>query len=144
MKVRSVLAEKGNAVHRVEPETSVLSAAHDLKRFGVGALVVCGAAGKIHGILTERDVVYAVAASAGDVRGVKVADAMTRRVVTCAPDDDVADVMARMTACRTRHVPVMQGDTLVGIISIGDAVKSRLESMRLDTAILRDAYIASR
>ncbi|MFN8102933.1 MAG: CBS domain-containing protein [Acidimicrobiia bacterium] len=56
MKVRSVLAEKGSEVHRVGPDASVVSAAHDLKRFGVGALVVCGAAGRIHGILTERDV----------------------------------------------------------------------------------------
>lgn len=143
MNVQAVLAQKGTQVHRVGPETAVLTAAHDLKRLGIGALVVCGDSGQVHGILTEKDVVHAVATHAGDLRGVRVADVMTRRVVKCAPTDDVTDVMARMTHHRTRHVPVIDHGDLVGIISIGDVVKSRLESMEIHTNILREAYIAS-
>ncbi|MBX7159454.1 MAG: CBS domain-containing protein [Acidimicrobiia bacterium] len=144
MKVKSILADKGSAVHRVGPARTLLAAAHDLKRLGVGALVVCGESGQVHGLLTERDIVYAVASHAGDVSEVKVSDAMTRRVVTCDPDDEVAEVMARMTVHRTRHVPVMRDGALVGIVSIGDVVKSRLESMQADSAVLRQAYLASR
>lgn len=143
MNVKAVLAQKGDRVHRVRPESALLTAAHDLKRLGIGALVVCGESGQVHGILTEKDVVHAVATHAGDLRGVRVADVMTRRVVTCNSTDDVSEVMARMTHHRTRHVPVMDHGELVGIISIGDVVKSRLESMEMNTNILREAYLAS-
>jgi CBS domain-containing protein len=145
MKVREILDAKGRGVVTVRPEATVATALDRLVRERIGALVVSGDGRRVAGVLFERDVVRALAAEGAALvaGGRRVAEVMTREVATCAPEDDVGQVMAEMTRRRVRHLPVVEGGGLVGIVSIGDVVKSRLEETEGETATLRDAYLAS-
>lgn len=143
MNVQMILASKGTDVETVGPDSTVVRAAHDLKRLGIGCLVVCGDDGKVLGLLTERDVVLGVAAQGGDLTHTRVSHVMTRRVITCEPSDNVTDVMTKMTNFRVRQMPVLDHGRLCGLVSIGDVVKSRLDDMQLETTVLRDAYTAN-
>ncbi len=145
MQVRDILAAKGRRVITIRPDATVATAVHRLALERVGALVVSEDDATIAGILSERDVVRALAEEGPDIMGTgrRVAELMTRHVTTCAPDDKVKAVMAEMTRRRFRHVPVVENGRLAGLVSIGDVVKSRLEEMELETLVLRDAYIAA-
>lgn len=126
MKLAQILAQKGDFVATVAPEATVADLLSMLARHGVGALVVSGDGRRIEGIVSERDVVRALA-QRPDVLGERVAGIMTADVQSATPDGTVADLMALMTEHRIRHVPVVDEDgLLVGIVSIGDVVKSRL------------------
>lgn len=145
MNVRDILNAKGRRVVTIRPDATVSTAVHRLALERVGALVVSEDGVGIDGILSERDIVQALAQEGGAIMGTdrRVADLMTRNVVTCQPDDKVKNVMAEMTRRRVRHLPVVEEGRLAGIVSIGDVVKSRLEEMELETLVLRDAYIAA-
>jgi CBS domain-containing protein len=145
MKVREILDAKGRGVITVRPEATVATALDRLVRERIGALVVSEDGRRVAGVLSERDVVRALAAegAATVAGGRRVAELMTREVATCAPEDDVRHVMAEMTRRRVRHLPVVEGGGLAGIVSIGDVVKSRLEEAEEETATLRDTYLAS-
>ncbi|MFO1074588.1 MAG: CBS domain-containing protein [Geminicoccaceae bacterium] len=145
MQVREILSAKGGRVVTIRPDATVATAVHRLALERVGALVVSEDGSAIAGILSERDVVAALAEQGAGVLAVdlRVSDLMTRRVITCRPEDQVKTVMAEMTRRRVRHLPVVEGSRLMGIVSIGDVVKSRLEEMELETLVLRDAYIAA-
>ena len=145
MQVREILSAKGGRVVTIRPDATVATAVHRLALERVGALVVSEDGSAIAGILSERDVVGALAEQGAGILAVdfRVGDLMTRRVVTCRPEDQVKTVMAEMTRRRVRHLPVVENGRLVGIVSIGDIVKSRLEEMELETLVLRDAYIAA-
>lgn len=145
MQVRDILAQKGRRVVTIRPDATIATAVHRLALERVGALVASEDGNTIAGIISERDVVRGLAEEGGSVMGTdrRVADLMTRAVVTCAPEDKVKTVMAEMTRRRFRHVPVVEGGRLAGIVSIGDVVKSRLEEMEQETLVLRDAYIAA-
>jgi CBS domain-containing protein len=145
MQVRDILAAKGRRVITIRPDATVATAVHRLALERVGALVVSEDDATIAGILSERDVVRALAEEGPDIMGTgrRVAELMTRHVTTCAPEDKVKAVMAEMTRRRFRHVPVVENGRLAGLVSIGDVVKSRLEEMELETLVLRDAYIAA-
>jgi CBS domain-containing protein len=93
-------------------------------------------------MISERDVVHAFAAHRGEAAEIEVADLMARNVVTCRPEDSLTRVLGLMTRHRVRHLPVLEGGRLAGLISIGDAVKHRLDELELEAAVLRDAYIA--
>ena len=94
-------------------------------------------------MIGERDVVMGLVDHGTDVLQMRVSDLMQRSVASCAPGDDVKDVMTQMTRRRMRHLPVIEDGALRGVISIGDVVKSRLEEAELEMNVLRDAYIAS-
>ena len=108
----------------------------------IGAVVVAGSDGKVLGILSERDIVRALSARGNAALETPVAEVMTRKVVTCSLQDKLVDLMQRMTEGKFRHFPVVEDGRLVGIISIGDVVKSRLEQMEQESNALRD-YIRS-
>ncbi len=145
MQVRDILAAKDRRVITIRPDATIATAVHRLALEQVGALVVSEDDATIAGILSERDVVRALAEEGPDVMatGRRVAQLMTRNVSTCTPDDKVKAVMAEMTRRRFRHVPVLEEGRLAGLVSIGDVVKSRLEEMELETGVLRDAYFAA-
>jgi CBS domain-containing protein len=145
MKVREILDAKGRGVVTVRPEASVSTVVHRLVLERIGALVVSEDGRHIAGVITESDIVRALAAdgAAAVASGRRVAELMTRNVATCAPEDTVKRVMAEMTRRRVRHLPVVEGGGLAGIVSIGDVVKSRLEEVELEADVLRDAYIAA-
>lgn len=141
MHVANILERKGHEVETVSPEASIAEAVEAMRRRGIGSVCVTGADGTLAGILSERDVVEALGDEGGPVLDRRVADLMTREVVGCAPDDDIAELMRVMTRHRIRHLPVLDGGRLAGIISIGDVVKARLDELELEAESLR-AYIS--
>jgi CBS domain-containing protein len=141
MKVANVLAQKGGKVHTIKSGTSVAKAAAMLVERRVGALLVVDDDGKTVGVLSERDIVAGLAAKGGDLTDVGVETLMTADVIKCSPDDTMVKLMGIMTERRVRHIPVYDGDRLEGIVSIGDAVKSRIEEIETEAAALRE-YIS--
>jgi CBS domain-containing protein len=141
MKVRDMLAQKGDEVATIKPDVTIDSAVHRLKLKGVGALVVSVDNETVDGIISERDIVRSLAEHGGALLSKKVSEFMTSSVKTCAPEDDVEAVMTEMTRSRFRHMPVVSDDKLCGIISIGDVVKNRLEELETETHSLRDFIV---
>ena len=141
MKVEAVLAAKGREVASINPSATLATVAQRLRLEGIGSLVVLEE-GRLAGMISERDVVHAFAAHRAEAADIKVADVMARDLVTCRPEDSLTRVLGLMTRHRVRHLPVLEGGRLVGLISIGDAVKHRLDELELEAAVLRDAYIA--
>jgi CBS domain-containing protein len=140
MKVEAVLAAKGRGVATVNPTATLATVAQRLRLEGIGALVVLEA-DHLVGIVSERDVVHAFAEHRAETTSIKVAEVMTRNVLTCRADDSLTRVLGLMTRHRTRHLPVLEAERVVGLISIGDAVKHRLDELQMEAAVLRDAYI---
>lgn len=139
MNVRSILSTKGSAVETVTGATSLGDAVATLRDRKIGALVVSRDGRYIDGILSERDVVTALAAHGASVLGRSVESAMSRSVVTCSAEDSVESLMESMTVGRFRHMPVVDADDqLCGIVSIGDVVKSRLNALQADNDALMD------
>jgi CBS domain-containing protein len=142
MKIAEILRAKGRAVASIHPDQTVAAAVREMKQRGVGALVVSRDRTHLVGIVSERDVVRALA----DDRGVldrRVADIMTTNVETSTPDQTVTGAMAVMTHRRHRHLPVLEGGELAGIVSIGDLVKARLDELELESRVLRDTVLGS-
>lgn len=130
MFVRSIVEAKGRFVATVSPTASLSDAVALLRDHRVGALVVSEGDGRIQGIVSERDVVRALATHGMTVMGREVSSVMTREVETCRDEHTVDAVMQSMTDRRIRHLPVVDGDgRLDGIVSIGDMVKARLRSL---------------
>ena len=142
MLVKQIFKQKDNRIITVQPGDTVATATEILKRENIGAVMVGGPDGALSGILSERDIVRAMPEHGPDIFKLTVEHLMTRDVVTCSSDDRVNDLMKKMTAGRFRHLPVVDGGSLTGIISIGDVVKSRLEELEAEASQLRD-YIAS-
>ncbi|RAI44966.1 CBS domain-containing protein [Rhodoplanes roseus] len=138
MTVKTILARKGTAVVTIDPAATVAAAVKLLGERGIGAVVVTGAEGRTIGIISERDIVKALAATGAAVMETPVSEIMTRKVVTCGQQDTIGELMQQMTEGKFRHVPVVEQDRLVGIVSIGDVVKSRLEQMEQESDALRD------
>ncbi len=142
MKIAEILRRKGSALVTIRPDDTLQMAAGVLTAKGIGALVVVDAGERLVGIVSERDFVQAYARHKEEMLRYKVADVMTRDVITCTPDDAVKDIMALITHRRIRHVPVTQGGRLVGIVSIGDVLKSRLDEAQQEMLVLRDISLA--
>ncbi|HET7728149.1 MAG TPA: CBS domain-containing protein [Candidatus Limnocylindrales bacterium] len=128
----------------IEPDETVETLVRGLREERIGAMVVSRDGRTIDGIVSERDVVRALAERGATVLGDRVADIMTTSVATCAPNDPVKHVMSEMTRRRIRHLPVVDGGVLAGLVSIGDVVKNRLEEMETEANVLREAYLAGR
>ncbi len=142
MTVASIIKEKGHNVLTVKRDQPLAQAANLLVAHKVGALVAADDHGKVIGILSERDVVRAVAAEGGTALLKPVSDYMTVNVVTCKMSDTIDCLMERMTGSRFRHLPVVEDGKLVGIISIGDIVKRRIADTIHEAEALK-AYIAT-
>lgn len=138
MTVHHILRRKGTAVYAVRPEAPLAEAARRLRLYDVGALLVLDG-DVLVGILSERDVVRAAAEDGGAALSRPVAAEMSAPVETCGLGDEVRDLMARMTVRRIRHLPVVEGARVVGVVSIGDVVKSRVLEVQGEADVLRDA-----
>ena len=123
MKIEEILRNKGHDVVTISESQSVLDAAQVLVEQNIGGLVVTEGERPI-GILTERDILRLTARSPGELGSIQVGTAMTRELITARPEDRLADMMGVMTENKIRHLPVMEEDRLVGIISIGDLVNA--------------------
>ena len=142
MSVRQVLSGKGADVITIAPDRTLAQAAMLLAEKRIGAVVVSADGKAVPGILSERDIIRALAQDGAGALDRKVADAMTRDVVTCSIQADIDHLMRLMTDGKFRHVPVVENGALVGIVSIGDVVNRRLSDIEAEQRALKD-YIAS-
>ena len=140
MFVAEILKTKGDAVFSIAPEQTVAKACAALEERRVGALVVCDG-DRVAGVFSERDVVRALAADGGAALGRPVADYMTAKVIFAEPREEMSALMSRMTDRRIRHLPVLEGERLIGVISIGDVVKCQIAEHAKEADSLR-SYIA--
>ena len=138
MNVKTILAAKGGDIVGIEPNADLAAAAQLLSKHRIGAVVIRGAGGRLAGILSERDIVRALAEHGSNALSIQVAKVMTRNVTTCGEDDTIASLMEVMTAGKFRHVPVVTGSDLVGLVSIGDVVKQRVGEIEQESEQLRD------
>jgi CBS domain-containing protein len=142
MFVSDILAQKGNRVIAVTPDETLTSAIATLSARRIGAVLVLDAAKSVIGVLSERDILHALARRAADALTLRVSDVMTSPVITCDPDDTVEHVMEVMTDNRFRHLPVVRRGSLLGVVSIGDVVKCRIDETRQEAEVLRQ-YITT-
>src|SRR5262245_985263 len=139
MRISDVLRNKGASVATITPETSVAGLLTELTVHNIGAMVVVSPDGLV-GIVSERDVVRKLHEIGPDIMTRPVSQIMTSTVATCSPRDSVNSISALMTTNRVRHVPVVENGRLVGIVSIGDVVKNRMEELEAEQQQLQ-AYI---
>ncbi|MEX0347297.1 MAG: CBS domain-containing protein [Rhizobiaceae bacterium] len=142
MKVSDILRQKGDAVMTVRPDDTMENLCHRLRIERVGALIVSADGEAIDGIISERDVAHGLAEHGADLPATKVSSLMTKSVVTCSPEDTIADIARIMTNRRVRHLPVKSGGKLAGIVSVGDVVKHRIDEIEMEANVLRDYAVA--
>lgn len=143
MTVRTVLGEKGRDVVTIEPGASLADAAKLLAQKRIGAVLILGADRRLVGVISERDIVQALAKRGAAALDEPVSQTMTRKVETCNDSETIGSIMERMTKGKFRHVPVVEQGRLVGIISIGDVVKHRLQEMEQESAAMRDYILTA-
>jgi CBS domain-containing protein len=141
MNVETILRNKGNWVATIGPQATIAEAVDLLHHKRIGAIVVSEDGERVEGLLSERDIVNALAEDGEDLLSRPVVEFMSRTVVTCDPSDTVGELMAEMTNRRIRHFPVVADGRLCGIVSIGDLVKSRLDEVEFEASSLR-SFIA--
>jgi CBS domain-containing protein len=138
MIVKNILASKRGNVVTIEPTADLAAAVKLLAERRIGAVVILGADHRIVGILSERDIVRTLAVAGSTALNEPVDQVMTRNVMTCSEDDTIASLMGRMTTEKFRHIPVVEQGKLIGIVSIGDVVKNRVEEIEQESKALRD------
>lgn len=137
MNVAAILKGKGREVTTARPEDTLQDIAHELAARKIGAIVVTDADDRVAGIISERDVVRAIARSGAHCLADPVQRHMTREVITCRENDTLDEIMSTMTTGRFRHVPVVEGGRLDGIVSIGDVVKHHIAEVEMEASALR-------
>lgn len=142
MIVDTILQNKGTTVYTLRDSDTLADAVAMLNSHNIGAVVIVGSDDAVAGILSERDIVRQLGKDPGTALSQTIASCMTRSVVTCDRMTAIADVMERMTRRRIRHMPVVENSRLLGIVSIGDVVKLKIEEVEHEAEVLRE-YIAS-
>lgn len=142
MNVATILQSKGTSVVTASVDTSLMEAAQIMAAKRIGAIVIVDKSDRIVGIVSERDIIRELATHGAQASTRPVSAAMTRTVITCARHDTLDELMGQMTAQRFRHLPVLENDELVGIVSIGDVVKHHISEVEMEKTALRD-YIAT-
>ncbi|MFN3960984.1 MAG: CBS domain-containing protein [Parvularculaceae bacterium] len=142
MKVINILQSKGTDVFAVTASMTMKEAVDILGEKNIGAVIVKDAGGGVTGILSERDVVRRIRTDGPDVLSRPVADCMTPSPITCGPETTLDEILEKMTNRRIRHLPVVEGGKLLGVISIGDVVKRKIDDAEREAAALRE-YIAT-
>ena len=140
-RVRDVLKQKNSTVHAIRPQQTLHEAVEQLRDHRIGALVVTDANGGLIGILSERDIVRKLADTPGKTLPQKVEDVMTREVETCTAEEPLVTVLTRMTKGRFRHMPVMEGSDLIGLVTIGDVVHFRLNQLELEALQIKQLIV---
>ena len=138
MTVSVILAGKGRDVVTIEPAARLAEAVRALAEKRIGAALVLGADRRIAGIISERDIVRALAVRGAAALDEPISQTMTRKVETCNESESVATIMERMTAGKFRHMPVVDQGRLLGVVSIGDIVKHRLQEMEHESGAMRE------
>ncbi|HEX2843270.1 CBS domain-containing protein [Hyphomicrobium sp.] len=142
MNVASILKSKGRAVSTVRPNATLLDVTKKLGTKKIGAIVVVGENGHVVGIISERDIIRAISERGAPALSLMVSEVMTRNVVSCQETSELDELMETMTKGRFRHLPVIEDDALVGIISIGDVVKYHVAEVEMEVSAMR-SYLAT-
>lgn len=142
MNVAALLKQKGSGVVTAKPATALLKIASQLAEKKIGAVVVVGDGGSVDGIVSERDVVQAISMHGEGALTLVARDIMTSNVTTCEKSNTIEDLMNLMTKGRFRHLPVVEDDALVGIISIGDVVRNHIAEVEMEVSAMR-CYLAT-
>lgn len=142
MLIAHVIREKGATIHTLPADATLAEAARELEKRRVGALVVLDGEGALAGVFSERDLVREVARRGAAALSDQVRSAMTRQVITARLDETIDEGLGRMTDRRVRHLPVIDQQRLVGIVSIGDLVKHRIAAVEAEAAAMQ-AYITA-
>jgi CBS domain-containing protein len=141
MLLKEVLSQKSGEVRTISPHASLADVVAELVRYNIGSLLVRDSSrGQIQGIITERDILRVLARQQQPLAQLRVAEVMTRQLITAQPDDDTTTAMGLMTTHRIRHLPVIQGQELYGIVSIGDIVKAHHDELEAENFHMR-SYI---
>lgn len=140
MSIRTILENKDKNLLTLEETETVLTAVQKMNERGVGSIIVLSK-GKLAGIFTERDLLKLCAKSYDQIPNIQLKDVMTRNLTVASPDDNIDDILATMVSKKFRHMPVMEGDKIIGLISIGDAVKDKMEKAIEEANLLRQ-YIS--
>ena len=143
MTVSTILSVKGRDIFTIEPGATLTAAAKLLAEKRIGALLILGPDHRITGILSERDIVRAIAERGAAALDNFVSTAMTREVVTCRETETITSIMDRMTSGKFRHLPVVDQDRPVGMISISDVIKYRVHEMERDAAQMREYILTT-
>lgn len=144
MTVRAILKNKGAAVVTAVPGETLHRIAQLIAEYRIGAVLILDKEGRPGGIVSERDIVNALSAYGAGALAMTAAETMTRNPVTCRPDNTPDEILAVMTNSRVRHLPVMDDGQMVGIVSIGDVVKRKLDDAAAEVGLLRDYVMAGR
>jgi CBS domain-containing protein len=144
MRIGEILHHKGGQVSTIRSTEPVEAGVRKLHEGRIGALVVVDRWGKLVGMFSERDVIHALARHGAEALQYEIHELMTPDVTTCGPDDRAEEAMGVMTVHRIRHLPVMEGGKLIGLISLGDLAKSRLDEVKTEANVLRDITRARR
>ena len=144
MTVRAILKGKGAAVVTAVPGETLHRIAQLIAEYRIGAVLILDKEGRPVGIVSERDIVNAMAASGAAALALTAADAMSRNLMTCKPSDTADEILTVMTHSRVRHLPVMEDGQMIGIVSIGDVVKRKLDDAAAEVGLLRDYVMAGR
>ena len=142
MNVSTILKEKGFDVITRHPEATLSDIAQLLNENKIGSVVILDAGDKVCGIVSERDIVTAIAVNGGAALAEPVSTCMTEKVFTCTKEDTLENLMTEMTKHHFRHMPVIEDGKLVGLVSIGDVVKQRISETEMEAAAMRD-YITT-
>jgi CBS domain-containing protein len=137
VKVSDILAVKGPVVVTVRASDTIRTLSERLREKRIGAAVVGGDGQSVDGVISERDIAYGLAVHVGDLRKLPVSALMTKTVITCTPGDKVSDVASTMVARNIRHLPVVEENRLVGMISIRDVLNFRVDDLQRQTNMLR-------
>lgn len=145
MSVHAILKAKGSEVSTIGQDQTIAECVSLLNKERIGALVVVGAGGGVTGVISERDILRVCDENKFSVQSLRVRDVMTpkARLITASDSDSIEGLMEKMTSGRVRHLPIMEGDRLIGLVSIGDVVKALLDSVERENQDLRD-YISGR
>ncbi len=138
MSVGTILSHKGGTVHKIAPDATIAEVVDAMREFVIGALVVTDGSGRLVGIISERDIIRGLSENGASFLAMPVSSCMASPVVTCDASATDHEVLALMTDRRFRHLPVVDKGSLVGIVSIGDVVKSRIDGVIAEANALRD------
>lgn len=142
MNVAAILKSKGRAVSTARPETTLLEISQKLAQKKIGAIVIVGEGGMVSGIISERDIIRAISEHGAAALQLQVSSVMTKAVVTCTEMSPIDDLMELMTKGRFRHLPVIEDDKVIGIVSIGDVVKNHIAEVEMEVTAMR-GYLAT-
>ena len=143
MLVRQILRSKGSSIVSIGPSVRIADISVLMRKEQVGAIVVMDADDRLAGIVSERDITRGLAEHGAALLDMRADQIMTREVITCSPDDGIDKLMRKMTTGRFRHLPVMDKAQMVGIVSIGDIVKHRLEELEKESSLLQDYIVGA-